>query len=277
MRKFKKICFFFGKFLEVVFNLLFKNRELNTEVTICITSYKSRINQSFLTLLSLLGQSEKYQIYLFIAEDDKNFIGKKILWLEKKHDSLTIVFTEDVRSYKKLMPMIDLELIIDKHVADALSEDFNSSSHVMTADDDIFYSANTVECMTVHADKKTVVFNVGRRLDPLKKYYELDPFIPNSSQVVHGILPIGAGGILYSKYLLKYIGTHGYMRLAPTCDDIWFYSCLMEHADYAFNSEAAYFKLSKVIQQKESLLCINIKSNNDQALSDLVFSKKRTN
>ena len=86
---FKKILVFFGKFVEVVFNLLSKNRVLNREVIISLTSYKSRINQSFLTLVSLLGQSEKYRIYLFIAEEDKIYI---FLLLLKSSNNFLLLF-----------------------------------------------------------------------------------------------------------------------------------------------------------------------------------------
>lgn len=274
MKKIKRVFSLIMSFFKVSLNLIFKKRELNTETVICLTSYKSRINQSFFTLLSLLGQNKLYRIYLFIAEDDKSYIGSWLLWLEKRNYYLNIVFTDDVRSYKKLLPILDHSLIHDPKLINSITSCYCSCSYIMTADDDIFYSADTVESMMVHGDDHTVVFNVGRELNTDNKYYELSTYIPDKSQIVNNVLPIGAGGILYPKALLKHIQTNDYMKLAPTCDDIWFYSCLMEHTNYKYNADASYFKLSKLVGQKESLLDVNLKSNNDKALTGLVFSKK---
>lgn len=184
---------------------------------ISLTSFPQRISFVYYTILSLMNQTEKVNgIYLYLADEQfpnkENDLPKKLLHLTTV--GLTIKWTSDTRSYKKLLPILET----------------NWNDVIITCDDDVFYPRDWLKNLLISYKAHTNEIHSSMITRLCKKndcFYELsEEFIPddtNRSSFFNKVL--GAGGVLYppdslNKEVLN-IGVA--KRLAPTSDDIWFW------------------------------------------------------
>lgn len=186
---------------------------VNVPVIVSLTSYPGRIDIVHKTIKTLLNQSFKpNKIILWLADEQfPNHVIPNTL-NELLQYGLDIMWCDNIRSYKKLIPALEL-------YPDAI---------IVTADDDNYYSKNWLEKLidsykmyptAISAHKVTKFYmdndewtwNAGGR-----DYYNTPSFLNKL---------VGVGGVLYPpKCLYKDIDNRDlFMKLASTNDDQWFW------------------------------------------------------
>lgn len=196
------------------------NRETrNVEVIVSLTSYPARISTVHMTVLTLLNQKIKPdKIILWLAKEQfpsgMNALPKQLLALMDV--GLTIKWTHDIRSYKKLIPSLKL-------CPEAI---------VITCDDDTFYPPYWLEMLMasyakypdcVHCHRgHTITFNENGNVMPFLKW---DFESTNTKPSVRNF-QTGIGGVLYPPHCLdaEVFNEQTFMELARTCDDHWFWA-----------------------------------------------------
>lgn len=190
---------------------------------VSLTSYGRRVstNVVFYSIVSLLRQERQpCRIVLWLADEEwnNNTLPSKLLELEKK--GLEIRYCKDIKSYKKLIP--------------SLKE--NSGLPIVTVDDDVIYSKDTVKIFEKEHQRfpHDILCFVARY--PVIKggipqgYAEWDdslitPFKDGMSGRL--LFPVGVGGVLYPADALAadVIDEAVFMNCCPSADDIWFWFC----------------------------------------------------
>lgn len=180
-----------------------------------LTSYSKRILSVHETIKTLLNQTYKVDhLILWLAEDEFTLdnLPQSLLSLQK--EGLEILFCEDIKSYKKLIPTLKL-----------YPDDI-----IITFDDDAYYKKDVVEKLMhsyneypdcIHCLRGREIIYDQNMLPLSYNQWEMisDNFIPG-----HNILPTGLGGILYPPncFYKDILRKDIFMKLTPRADDIWF-------------------------------------------------------
>lgn len=245
---------------------------INTEhtrtekVIISLTSYGRRV-QSVLpyTICSLLRQSYKPDMILLWLDHEywsNDNIPPKLRRLQKY--GLSIKFFEDIKSYKKLIPTLDL-----------LPDDI-----IITCDDDVFYKKHTIsQLIDAHRSRPDCIICHQAHCVTLDEHGTVSSYNNWIERVVDSqgkqIFPIGVGGCLYKREWLHIdiCCQNLFMKLAPLADDVWFY--FMAHLKgterYVLPHKSQNFIPLDVFYQKfhksTSLSSMNVKqSHNDMQI-----------
>ena len=187
---------------------------LPATLIVSLTSYPPRFGTLSLTLRSLLRQTVKAdRTILWIADADIPVLPKAVTDLRAA--GLEIRATDDIRSYKKIIPALN-----------AFPDAF-----ICTADDDVYYwptwleqlvddTSMTERIVTCHRAHKITVDRQGR-FRPYKQWL-LDVHDRDKSQL---LFPTGAGGVLYPPGILRHTADdrETAFTLCPVGDDIWLY------------------------------------------------------
>ena len=185
-------------------------------VIVSLTSYGSRIHRAYLTIESIMQQTLKpNKIVLWLDRDE--FTSESIPTSLKKllKRGLEIKYTEDIKSYKKLIPTL-----ID------YPEDI-----IITVDDDCIYPINLIDNLySQHKEHpKDVICTQAHIIEfdengDLKPYSEWTDPPKDKSRSSYSFLPIGFGGVLYPPHCLHpdVLEKNVFMSLAPMADDLWF-------------------------------------------------------
>ena len=192
-----------------------KNRCINKNVVISLTSYGRRVDSTLrYTLISLIRQTiqpNRITVWLDSNNWNQDNLPKKLIELEKY--GVCFLFCDDMRSYKKLIP-----LLLTEH------EEF-----IITCDDDLFYCRDMVKRLLEAQEKlpNTICCQLAHEIrskdDNVLPYSEWPEEI--NDRIGPIVFPLGGSGCLYKKNLL-YEDVCNYklaQELAPTADDIWFY------------------------------------------------------
>lgn len=190
-----------------------------TKLIVSLTSFPARINEVPFTIYSLLNQTKLPQkIILWLAESQFPKKEKELpeLLLKLVNEVFEIKWCDDLRSYKKLIPLVQSKCQLP----------------VLICDDDIYYRKNTVEllwnCHLKNTDDvichigKKLTFGAKKRTNPYSEW-EWIKTCSNSRDV----MPVGGGTVLYpasvynNSELLNKIEL--FKQLAPDADDIWFW------------------------------------------------------
>ena len=203
---------------EEFFSLLREAKKLKgakkPKTIVSITSYGARLHEvAPLAIVSLFRQSVlPDKIILWIADGEKTphiFDSLKELGLE-------IRFCEDTKSYKKLIPALELY----------------PESTIVTVDDDVVYPEDWLKRMIVEHKKwpshilahtaREITANEKNGFAPYWTWPILDKNIKNS----HRVLPNGIGGVLYppDSFADEVLDKELFTRLAPYGDDLWFWA-----------------------------------------------------
>lgn len=211
---------FFFKFLidTGILSIPKLNENGTNNIVISLTSYGRRVrnNVVYYTIVSILRQkSQPNRIILWLAEDEWNEsnLPSRIKSLQTK--GVEILFCEDIKSYKKLIPTLNL----------------CKGTDIITIDDDIIYSSDTIESMELIHNQYPADILCCRAVVP--RYYNGRPDNyalwkeVKSYKEGQDLFPIGAGAIYYpSGCFINDISRKDlYMKLCPTADDIWFWFC----------------------------------------------------
>lgn len=189
---------------------------LPAPLIVSLTSYPKRFATLHLTLRCLLMQSVRPDaVILWIAEGDMDRLTPEILALQGPGQGLEIRATPDLRSYKKLIPV--------------LAE--RPDAYLVTADDDHYYGPDwlrdLVEAARAHPGQ--VIGHRCHRVGygPDGQMLSYEAWRKNIDGAVAGgdVFATGVGGILYPPGSLHPDTTRVdlFQRLCPNADDIWFY------------------------------------------------------
>ncbi len=194
------------------------NEKREPEIIVSLTSYPDRMYDIHYCIYSLLIQSLKpNKIILWLGKEQfpnkDQDLPKNLLNLKKY--GLIIKYTKDIKSYKKLIPV--------------LNEYPNNL--IVTADDDIFYPQdwldklyncwkNNKDCVVCHRPHRVGIDNMK-----IAPYYKWKKCITENKSSFYNFFT-GAGGVLYPpNCFYKDIDNEElFMKLAPNADDIWFWA-----------------------------------------------------
>lgn len=183
-------------------------------VIVSLTSYPPRFKHLHLTLKSILLQKNiNFEVVLWISYGDLHLLPRTVTELVQY--GLKIEGCEDIRSYKKLVPLLGKPQKLP----------------VVTADDDIYYwSSWLVGLHKAHCKERTSIvayrhhkIRCGQNGLP-SPYSEWEFDSKEKSLGISGF-PTGIAGILYPPHCFHpdVIRQDLFMSLCPTGDDIWFY------------------------------------------------------
>ncbi|OLP59018.1 hypothetical protein BJF93_03560 [Xaviernesmea oryzae] len=184
---------------------------LPSPLVISLTSYPKRYDVLALTLKTLMTQSVAADaVVLWIADGDLDALPADVRALEQ--NGLIIRGTDDLRSYKKIIPALQTY----------------PDSIIVTADDDVYYpgywlkdfvtqyrpGVPEVLCYRAHRMK-----HVGDRLAPYDQWQFEIPDPTDDADIFF----TGVGGVLYPPGVLHPDVTNleRLKALCPTTDDVW--------------------------------------------------------
>lgn len=192
------------------------DKNYGRELIVSLTSFPARINTVHKTIQSLLLQSMKpNRIILWLAEDE--FPGKdselpeQLLRLKKY--GLEIIYCENLRSFKKLIPALRAF----------------PGADIVTADDDLYYRRNWLktlyaehmrhpEDICAHRITKFYIDESGE-FRTIAGGYDVYPCPSYLNKLSGGAGTLYMPGILHPDVTQKEL----FMTLCPTSDDIWFW------------------------------------------------------
>jgi hypothetical protein len=185
----------------------------NPPLIVSLTSYGTRVKIVHRVIYSLFIQNCKPDKIILWLSDTCTHIPRKLRFFKKY--GLEIRFTEDIRSYKKLVPAL---------------QSFPDSI-LVTCDDDMWYSENWLASLydSYLEYPEAVHCHVVRRISkdiqgtplPYKDWVMTRDIEPRYDQI-----GIGAGGILYPPGIFgttEVTDKNKFMQLAPYADDLWFW------------------------------------------------------
>ncbi len=191
-----------------------QRRSGNTGVVVSLTSYPPRYGTLHLTLKSLLAQSfVADRVVLWIAHGDMAQLPPAVTAL--KAAGLEILACDDIRSYKKMIPLLQQ----DRDVT------------IVTADDDIYYWRDWLRQLTDarRPERREVICHRMHRMrldaDGLPRPYSEWEFESANTESSRWNFPTGVGGVLYPAgvFRAEVLDVAAFSRLCPRGDDIWFW------------------------------------------------------
>ncbi|MCR4847948.1 MAG: methyltransferase domain-containing protein [Bacteroidales bacterium] len=193
-----------------------KEKYGNNELIVSLTSFGQRIHNVYLTIESIMQQTLKpNKIILWLDQDEFTLESLPTSLRIQQKKGLEIRFTEDVKSYKKLIP--------------ALAE--YPEDTIITIDDDCIYPINFIDVLYLQHKQhpKDVIcphahiIEFDETGDP-KPYLEWTDSPKDRSRASFSYLPVGFAGVLYPPHSLHpdVMDRGVFMSLAPMADDLWF-------------------------------------------------------
>lgn len=191
-----------------------KPHGLPAPLIVSLTSYLPRFRTLAATLRCLLTQTiAADRLILWVAREDCRHLPGNVRALQRH--GLSIRTTDDIGSYKKIVPTLGLF----------------ANAFIATADDDLAYAPDWIESLVsgYRGDLTEIVCRRAHRiiLDgngiPLPYFqWELDTGCTRRSKL---LFPTGVGGILYPPGSLHDDVSRKeiFSELAPTADDVWLY------------------------------------------------------
>jgi len=226
---------------------------------VSLTSYGERVKTLHYTLVSLITQTCKpKEIIVWLAEGE--CLTDELRALEQY---VSFKFCKDIRSYKKLIPTLKLNLLVP----------------IVTFDDDVIYPATQLEQLyTTHLAYPNAVIchrahQVGMTNKGFMPYLQWQ-FDATSQKPSNTLMPIGIGGVLYPVASLADDVTDDglFMTLCPSADDIWFkYMALKKDTKTKLVANPApYCEYLHVANAGEQSLWHENKTENDKQLNNLL-------
>jgi hypothetical protein len=187
------------------------------QLVVTLTSYGRRAAKTVPHVLASLLVQTKRPDRIILWLDDVNFsegrLPKRLAAMRDRY-GIEIRFCEDLRSYKKLVPTLEL-----------CPEDV-----LVTVDDDLLYKRRLLEKLyAAHLETPDM------RLCPLahEPVVEKGVFVPYRRwrhnvmyQSGRRVFPLGGSGTLYPPHSLHadVMNKGLFMQLAPQADDVWFWA-----------------------------------------------------
>jgi protein O-GlcNAc transferase len=204
--------------IKVIVNFYFhrngKRHQLPAELIVSLTSYPARFSTLHLTLKCLLAQNvSPDKVILWIAHQDKELLPTSVTKLTLH--GLEIGYTEDLRSYKKIIPTLGRY----------------PNAYIVTADDDVYYESTWLEEL-VNESKATPHAAISHRVHTIvlgddKLPLPYNDWIQNShSSSLSGLtFQTGVGGVLYPPNIFHadVMKISLFKDICLHADDVWLY------------------------------------------------------
>lgn len=190
----------------------------NPKLIVTLTSYPARIAYVHYSIHTLLNQTLKPdKVILWLAQSqfprkEKDLPGQL---LKLRRYGLTIEWCDDIKSYKKLIPALQI-----------FPEDL-----FVTADDDIYYPENWLEMLYLEHVKNPDIIHCHRahlisvHPDNIMPYkdWEKSSQTQRSSSLL--FCTTGAGAIYKSSFFYPDVtNVELFNGLSPSADDVWFWA-----------------------------------------------------
>lgn len=190
--------------------------EKQADVVVSMTSYGRRVstNVVFYTICSILRQNiQPKRIILWLAENEWSDDKLPVKLLSLKTKGVEIMYCKDIRSYKKLIPTLNL----------------CPNQDIITVDDDLIYSVDTIQNLVdAHKQNPNNIICLNANEPIIEKgypvHYETWKSLKKCRTGVM-IFPVGVGGVYYPSGSLHpdVMREDLFMQLCPLADDIWFW------------------------------------------------------
>ena len=234
-------------------------------IIVSLTSHGERVKTVHQTILSLLGQTvQADKLILWLAADEFNFeqLPRSLLTLQQY--GLEIKFCQDIRSYKKLLPTLQMY----------------PNETIITFDDDVIYPVDQIECLLYHHSKypnaiichrahQIKYADNGTILPYIKWDYDVDFLEPRKD-----IIAIGIGGILYPSQSLhqEVFNQEKFLKLSPYADDLWFKAMAIKNDTLikVVDNPIPYQNYLFVVNSQSTSLWQENKYNNGQQLTNIL-------
>ena len=211
----------------------------NDEIIVSLTSYGHRVSEMLPYMLySLLIQTKlPHKIAVYLDEDNWNDAILSPLLKEMQRIGVDFYYCEDLKSYKKLIPA--LQMFPD--------------NPILVCDDDFYYHPKYMEWILEaysNSDYKTVIGSWGlipRKMDgkflPFSKWIDCT----KAKNIDESAMSFGSGnGTLFPCHVFdeEILNKEVFMSLCPTADDIWFWAMMqrqnvsrvcMQHRGYGMH------------------------------------------
>jgi len=231
------------------------------DLVVSLTSYPKRFSTLHLTIKSLMLQNVSFDtIVLWIAEKDKANLPDNVL--ELQNQGLTIMYCEDMRSYKKLIPSLKVF----------------PNSFIVSCDDDLYYHPNWLsDLTTVFSNNYKIAIcsrahrifldQSGKPQAYLKWGYE-----EGSSLASIFNFPTTGSGVLYPPNFFHptVVDVETATKLCPDADDVWFYWMMIMNGCTAKKIDKNFRLVEWRNSQNDKLWQANVYSGgNDKAIENM--------
>ncbi len=211
------------------------------DVIVSLTSYGARLNELQYTLYSLVAQTVRpKKIIVNLAE--KDFIALPPLLKRFEQYGVEYRQTEDLKSYKKLIPT--LALYPDKII--------------VTADDDLFYPKDWLEKLwKAHLKNPNIIVchltaKIAFADGKLKPYSEWSFNKKKTVPSLKNLILSGCGTLFPPNSLHSdVIKSEVFMKLSPFADDIWDYFMAVLNRTKIMQIEKSYTNVKYVNPYRE--------------------------
>lgn len=273
----KKILYYIKKKVRLAFFTIYysvsnrysqKNglKKHDKKVIVSLTSYPKRFPTLYLTLESLLNQTEKPdEIILWISKEEGSDTTLPNNILKLKRRGLKISYVDgNIKSYKKLYYSL-------KEYSDCA---------IITVDDDTIYPRNLVKEMysSYLKNEKYIIANRCTYIEKIN-LNELIPYLEWRINCVdnpsYNQFPTGVGGVLYPPGALskEVFNKELFSKICPSADDVWFKAMGLLNGTKTFYN--TLFKESDFLtiksSQETSLWKINVEENKNDIQIKKVF------
>lgn len=239
--------------------------EKKGNVVVSLTSYGRRVEKSivYYTLVSILRQTQlPDRIILWLNQDKWNDdnLPTRLKYL-RDHHGVEIRFCEDIRSYTKLIPTLQL-----------CPDDI-----IITVDDDIIYHRTVVRSMMerYHQHPDCIVgFGCLRpclnKIGKIQKYRKWP--LAADGETSLSVFPLGYNVVLYPPHTLHedVFDRKVYQSLCPYADDVWFWlqglrkgtqhHCLVTKRIHNHSFDALY----QLFHRGSALMHVNLAEQNNE-------------
>lgn len=230
------------------------------QVIISLTSFPEAVSFAIQAIKSTLNGSvlpDKVILYLTASQFPEGKIPFELEELRKNTLFEVRFYEENIRSYTKLIPAL---------------KDFPDDI-IVTIDDDILYNKNMLrDLLRLHKQYPNAI--VGHRVRHFKpntpyrswKRYKEHRYLLKSLKPRYSNIQTGVGGVLYPPCSLdkKMLDSKIFMEMAPTVDDIWFWTAAVSNGTKIAPVPFGQYKLNELNKPKEiGLFNINGDKTND--------------
>lgn len=240
------------------------------QIIVSLTSFGTRLSLVYLAIESLMRQTMlANRIILWL---DPGLEGKTLpvtLQQQIKRGLEIKYYHSDIRSYKKLIPTLEL----------------CPNDAIITVDDDCFYDITALEnLITTHIEHpQDVCYNRGHEIKIKKNQitpYHQWPRDSKNTEPSPLNFPTGCGGILYPPNSLhpEVLNQDVFTEICGNADDVWFYAMALlngrcsRKAPYSAVGKSVYFSTAG---QEDALWRVNQTLNqNDTQLKNVLTKYK---
>ena len=243
------------------------------KIYVSLTTISGRINNVRKVIDSILDQTRKVDgIKLYISREPflldngipENQIPDDLKSLQDM-GLLDIIYTENIGSYRKLLPL--------------LKEKRNEDCIIITADDDVIYPKDwTIRFIEASERKPKSVVSFRNRYIGVDENcnvesYQYWPAISKNfylkNEIIENrIFPTGRGGILYKpSFFNDIVFDEKFTELCPSADDIWFRFSILANgigSSIAFSDYRDYEFKEIIDREKINLHKFNLNKNHPE-------------